>query len=599
MSLRFSCILLLFLIIRTVVAAQTGCPGCTIDLPNNLPSDTVFLQDAEIGFKNRSYDFNISFRLPKSTTPVSVLDPSVPGGLPIDEIKINGLSNVPLGLNWEINQTLFNPSNQTDGCLRICGTPEVTGYFLVEVNLTASVFGIQQESAFTFPLEILPELPAGDPLVLFNNIGCDSLNVVFVNNIQSNGMAGFSYFWEFGNGLTSMEENPGPMIFKDTVEYIVRFQAIIDTSSYQFNALRVLEVGCSDFAFPPFISGNPDLYFVLKDELGNRVYTSETKSDASVPTSFSLDFELLDTAYTIEVWDDDTGLGGSDDFCGEVALKRENVDTLRNGNLTVIPVIFHPVLEINDFDTISVFKSPDPVPFFPNALQLNCQDSFYLTTSGIFVDWFFESNFIENSDSLLVELPGSYYNVFTNSSTGCFARSDSINVLAESYPPTPFFINDNNELVYTDTSGILPSWHFQWFLNGDILPDETGLSVCARSSGTYGLMITDTISGCSSFFDSNIAWNPNVDCFSSTRNLITYEALSFYPNPSSNIIRIRNGSFQLTNQVAIFNVEGILVKFLIDFKQEEDIDVSKLAPGRYFVRLVDSNSISFGSFLKI
>ncbi|MEZ4981499.1 MAG: C2 domain-containing protein [Saprospiraceae bacterium] len=282
----------------------------------------------------------------------------------------------------------------------------MTGYFRVEVNLTASVFGIQQESAFTFPLEILPELPAGDPLVLFNNIGCDSLNVVFVNNIQSNGMAGFSYFWEFGNGLTSMEENPGPMIFKDTVEYIVRFQAIIDTSSYQFNALRVLEVGCSDFAFPPFISGNPDLYFVLKDELGNRVYTSETKSDASVPTSFSLDFELLDTAYTIEVWDDDTGLGGSDDFCGEVALKRENVDTLRNGNLTVIPVIFHPVLEINDFDTISVFKSPDPVPFFPNALQLNCQDSFYLTTSGIFVDWFFESNFIENSDSLLVELLG-------------------------------------------------------------------------------------------------------------------------------------------------------------------------------------------------
>jgi hypothetical protein len=581
------------------LGAQSGCPGCGIELPDNLPADTVFLQDAEIGFKNRAYEFDISFRLPKSTTPVSVLDPSVPAGLPIDEIKINGLSNVPLGLNWEINQIIFNPSNQTDGCVKICGTPEVTGYFLVEVNLTASVFGIQQESAFTFPLEILPEPPAGDPMVLFNNVGCDSLNVVFLNNIQSNGESGFSYFWDFGNGIISSEENPRPMVFKDSGEYVVHFQAIIDTSSFQFNALSVLEVGCSDFALPPFISGNPDLFFVLKDELGNSVYTSETKSDVSVPTSFSLDFELLDSVYTIEVWDDDTGLGGSDDFCGEVILNKEQVDTLRNGNLSVLPIVFHPILEINDTDTISVFKSPDPISFTPTSLQLNCLETFYLSTNGISVDWFFESNFLKKTDSLLVELSGTYYNIYTDSTTGCFAQSDSIHVLPEDFPPTPFFINDNNELVFSDTSGILSSWVFQWFFNGEIIPGEQGPSVCARASGNYGLMVTDTLNGCSSYFDSNIAWNPNVDCFSSSKDHIRRSLLNIYPNPANNYVRIKKEGSVQVERMELYNSEGKLLKLFYDFKQEGVIDVSGLAPGRYFIRLVNSNATIIGSFLKI
>ena len=67
-----------------------NCPDCEITIPDNLPQDTVFLSDAAAGQVGVTYDSDISFRLPLTTTPVS--DENTPAGLNINQFEITARS---------------------------------------------------------------------------------------------------------------------------------------------------------------------------------------------------------------------------------------------------------------------------------------------------------------------------------------------------------------------------------------------------------------------------------------------------------------------------------------------------------------------------
>ena len=113
-------LILIFLLIfsfSTTFFAQTGCPGCIVNLPEGMPMDTLFLGDAADGQVNVAYDSDLSFRLPITTTTVAETDPSIPAGLGINKIIIEGVSNLPPGLSWEASQTTFDPSEMNDGCV--------------------------------------------------------------------------------------------------------------------------------------------------------------------------------------------------------------------------------------------------------------------------------------------------------------------------------------------------------------------------------------------------------------------------------------------------------------------------------------------------
>ncbi|MCB0662930.1 MAG: hypothetical protein KDC24_09335, partial [Saprospiraceae bacterium] len=554
--------------------SQIGCPGCIIDLPSTLPADTVFLQDAVTGFENLPYESNVSFRLPKSTTPVSILDPSVPGGLTIDRITISGLSNLPAGLSWEINQTDFRPADQTDGCVLICGTPTEIGYFLVEVNLTAVVFGIQQNSAFTFPIQIYPEPSTDEPVVLFGNSGCDSLEVTIVNNLPSNGLPGYSYQWDFGDGRMDTSEFPGPIAYNLPGQYFVNFKAFIDTAGFTLSAVKVLEAGCSDFGIPPIISGNPDLYFLLKDLDGNEVYRSDVVGDASIPTTFGSTFLLVDTAYVLEVWDDDSGLAGGDDLCGRVQLNRNQIDTLVDGSLKVSTTIFHPVLEVIDQDTVIVFESPERPDIFPDEIYLNCKDTFYIEgDNGKFLTWYREGLVVGTGHNIAVLEPGFYWAVDVDTSGTCFVNSDSVFCFPREFPPDPIFNNDNNLLYIPDSIAFSQYTVAQWYFNTEEIPDAIYFSLCATQSGSYTIVVTDTLTGCSSNFEASIAFNPNYDCLSGTEEAGIFD-LKIYPNPVVDELIIEDFSFGETDRVMIFDAVGIMVWSRTGFKHGSKIDVS-------------------------
>lgn len=173
--------------------AQSGCPDCLVSLPP-LPSDTIFLSDAPDGEALMPYDNDISFRLPKSTTPVHEIDPSTPAGLNISKITIIALLNVPPGLSWEPNKFEFDPGDETDGCVKFCGTPLIPGYYEVEVFVTAKVVTINQSTSFTLPIYIAPSTSSSEGFSMQNSNGCGEVTVSFDNLIESNGGMGFDYF---------------------------------------------------------------------------------------------------------------------------------------------------------------------------------------------------------------------------------------------------------------------------------------------------------------------------------------------------------------------------------------------------------------------
>src|SRR5690606_13034687 len=108
------------------------------------------------GRVGEAYDGDVSFRMPKTTTPVAAEDPTVIPGITINEITIISVSNLPPGLTWEANQTVFKPAELTDGCVKFCGTPLQPGTYEIEVVVAAKILVITQTTSFSFPIIIEP-----------------------------------------------------------------------------------------------------------------------------------------------------------------------------------------------------------------------------------------------------------------------------------------------------------------------------------------------------------------------------------------------------------------------------------------------------------
>ena len=83
----------------------------------------------------------------------------------ISDITILAAVNLPPGLSWEPNQTDFNPQDETDGCVKLCGTPLQPGFYEIEVIAQATILLISQTSSFVVPIYIAPQSSDTDPII--------------------------------------------------------------------------------------------------------------------------------------------------------------------------------------------------------------------------------------------------------------------------------------------------------------------------------------------------------------------------------------------------------------------------------------------------
>ena len=104
------------------------------------------------------------------------------------------------------------------------------------------------------------------------------------------------------------------------------------------------------------------------------------------------------------------------------------------------------------------------------------------------------------------------------------------------------------------------------------------------------------------YFDYNSAIITNE--YVSTIQALSSEDFDFknyftvYPNPSDNILNISKNDNILINNIAIYNVLGQLVISIPNAESVENIDVSKLSEGQYFIVIKTEKGISNTKFIK-
>ncbi len=553
--------LFLILACAAVQQAYANCPGCLTELPENLPEDTIFLTSAPDGQVGKYYEGDLSFRMPKTTTPVNASDPDTPAGLPISSITISSVTNVPPGLSWEPNQSEFDVSEMTDGCVRFCGVPLIPGYYEVEVIITAQVLLASRTSSFSFPILILPGESVSDGFTIENNAGCGEVLASFINNVPSNGKPGFTYFWDFGNGNSSTEEDPAPQLYEEPGEYGVSYQVIVDTVGYLLTEVVVEEASCSDL-----FGGAPDIVLEIYNPFGEKIYFTDEVQNADFPLTFEPNIFIEDGPYEIRVIDDDQGLDGGDDLCGSFGFVKTSNGTLTDDGATVSIEVLHPVDTLRSEGVVTVYEQPaQPELIYPEPATLCEGDTLPIQTNyGINTQWYRDTTPILGANSSIwpATESGRYWVVYTNSD-GCSAVSDTLNLSFGTVPSSPVFENMDNLLTLFEPEILPDHYSLQWFFNDDLLPGETGQEYCINKSGTYGLQVTDLDTGCSNYYSQPVIYDegfPNCMPVSATETQ-ALPGLKVYPT------LLRSDELTLEGQVPagrvwlqLYNAQGQLLR---------------------------------------
>ena len=554
----------LFLVIISLgLRAQSGCPGCVVELPAGLPEDTIFLSSAADGQVGVYYDSDLSFRMPKTTTPVNANDPDTPPGLGINKITITSVSNLPPGLGWEANQTVFNVSEETDGCVKFCGTPLIPGFYNVEVVVNAEVLFLSQVSSFSFPLLILPGTSVTEGFTLANNSGCGSVEASFTNNVPSAGNEGYSYLWDFGNGNMSLSENPVAQLYTEAGIYEVNYQAVIDTFGYLLTEVVVESVTCNDL-----FNNAPDLRIEIWNPEGERILETLDIENAQTPLAFNVNIFIGEGNYVLRVMDEDSGLQGGDDECGTINFNRLSNGSFSSGGLQASLTIFHPVDTIRSADTIRVYEQPDAPQLEGEGPATLCEGDIYLLSvvNG------YDSSLLWYQDSLpLIEVEGPvltvtsdghYWVAYTNED-GCSATSELESVSFNPAPDPPIFQNFNNLLTLYDLDALPANYNLQWYLDDVLIEGANDLEYCIEKSGAYRLDVTDILTGCQSSYELQASYNPSYPgCVASGVNEQELSGLLIYPNPTSGLLHLEGRIESTEVNIVLYNGQGQVMQRL-------------------------------------
>lgn len=589
------------LLLTTMAFSQAGCPTCTTLVPP-LPQDTLYLDSAAVGIVGTLYENSISFRLPKSTTPVAAVDSTVLPGLPINGIRILSFAGLPPGLEVFPSQRDFNPQNQTDGCLQLCGTPVLPGTYIVQALISAQVFIFNQTTSIRFPVTILPATIATEGFTVVNDAGCGSLVSSFINNIPANNRAGFSYIWDFGNGNSSQDETPQDQIFDSPGIYPVHYQAIIDTTGYFLTQVLITDLACNDI-----FNGAPDVKLDIFSPEGQRIYQSSIATNATLPLAFDMNIPLDSGTYRIEVIDDDSFIELGDDPCGTLLISRTQTGAVENAPLRAQINIVHPVDTVRSSSVVTVHPIPDnPVV---SALPPFCTNESVLLTATPYtqrLQWYKDSlpMTVGDIDSVYISVQGRYSVSYT-SEYGCTALSSPLQINLNTPPPSTSLSQQGNLLRLSATYVLQPSYQLQWWLNGIQLEGATEALLCTETDGWYELQITDSATGCSQWIGIEASYDEGVSCTTRTEDKSTnLSDLLLWPNPGHGQLTLEG--YRLVGgelSCRVMDLQGRLL-WSATWQQTSGsfsipLDWSALPQGLLLVRLDDGTSYQLSKYMRL
>ncbi len=587
-------ILFISLILGFSAQVQAQCPGCSPNTVLCQGSNGPCPNTMDTATSGLAYEDTMTFYLPKQ---VDATQQS--GGLfswvDFLQFEILSISGLPFGINWECNTSncTYFPSqfpNGTFACIRFCGTPlAAPGTYTLTIDTKGTVqtpFGAQSgNEIFTIDLVVLPPVGGNSGFSFSPSTGCAPLTVQFTNQNPSNGYQpgpnnlGYQYTWDFGNGLSSTDEQPAPIVYGTGGSYPISYQAVIDTLPFFLQSLTVNTVNCTDI---PFFGDHPDLYLRVLDAGGNLLLTTNSNQvnfpPGSSPHTWNINLPVLNGPLAVEIMDSDGGLYGNDDNCyndqtggyiiplNTPSAQQYNVPVVQSFNqngLSFSYVMQKTAFVVQSNDTLLVNPTPPFSLLSVSPGTTSCQrDSVRLEVyPGFAYEWFWNDTIlVSNSGSAYyAKSAGNYKVKIIDPATGCYTWSGDTNLIFQPTTPPGFpnvGISYSNGILSSNLTG---TWAYQWiFWNGTSwLPIAPPLGSVATlnptQSGNYALIATNSF-GCGD--TSNVITVGDAGMDSWVQNHVVV-----FPNPAGRELHIRWPSgLSGTYEIQIHDLSGRLMK---------------------------------------
>lgn len=540
---------------------EAQCPGCTIDYSCLVAGGGLCPDSLPAGTQGVYYDENVTCYLP-SQIDAGPFSGGVLGMVDLISVKINSISGLPFGLNWQSNKannTYYPSSGENHGCVKICGVPlGAPGVYNIIVNVTAivdaGILGNQSAQIdFDFQMMIFPGSSGNLAYNFAPTSACDSGTFSFTPNLSASLPQVITYDWNFGTSTYSGMNPPN-------IDYLAPgFYPVTATVKFYDLKLTALSVSLQpgiDCWFAGDIeelncgNGNVDFFFTYNS--GSFNFTSSVQNDNPSASWTGLNLTINGTVFSFNLWDDDLGspFGSPDDNGGvytgtltgpgtfpfsTVAISSGGGGT--TGSYTISPILASTIVVT---DTIKVYATP-AAPDIASLSNSFCNgDSTLLSTStsGYIYEWYRNGLLIPNSNlqQIWVKDTGSYFVRIIDPVSACYNNSTPLPITYYAHVPYNFAI------VYNASAGQLQSnlsgsYSYQWmFYNGSSwsnIPAPAGVQsgYTPSSNGQY-MLIATTPNGCT---DTTLAYTLTL----STQPLEEDMQLTLFPVPTDDVLNIQ------------------------------------------------------------
>ena len=252
-----------------------------------------------------------------------------------------------------------------------------------------------------------------------------------------------------------------------------------------------------------------------------------------------------------------------------------------------------------DTNCISMIIAPPTSNFTSNITTLcenNCVNFWNLSTNSTSWQWHFagaidSTSIAQNPQNVCYRKAGIYnVRLIASNSGGSDTLTLTNYIYVKPNPPVPL-IKQSGTTLYFHPDSTYTS--YQWYDSATLIQGATDTALVITHGGNYNVKVKNG-NGCSIAGGINIT---GIEEF-------TVYGLQFTisPNPTEKELRIRNNEELRIKELVIYNILGMRVYSFkpqtSNLKQETIIDVSSLAPGIYFVQIVNDNGNWTGRFVK-
>lgn len=500
----------------------------------------------------------------------------------LEEVVVLSITGLPFGMELVVNDddlTFYPTQGDTYTCATLYGTPLLSGFYDITINVqvTVLVFGFEQvfNQAFASPIEVLAGESSNNSFTISSSAGCGDLSLELISLIDGSPNP-TEYLWDFGNGVTSSQAVPEVQDYVNPGDYNVSLTTTI--FQYELDQLVLNSIsgdGGNDLD-ELFGALSPDPYLVILDGNGSVVFTTSSIDDVESATFSDLNILLSSEfdEFVVQIWDSDTLT--EDDLLGQFVISNPSAgtsafsDSGSTGSYTINSEINS---QFFDEEVVSVF--PLPVAVMEHSEEF--QTLSVPTEENTGYQWTLNGELLgnDNLNTIELEAPGIYQCQVTNE-FGCSALSEEYLLC----PDLEIAFEDN---LLSVSSGFQS---YVWFYNGLELENETTSELSFQGDGNYAVEIT-TSYGCE-------VTSAVISVVDSVFELESKISLNVYPNPASDELIIQSTSLNEQTLVKVFSLKGqvvILESINPSASGKIELNVSHLSPGAYTISLENNSGI--------